>query len=160
MKTIKLETAITAYENEQELPKDYLHALNEARAALKNAYAPYSNFFVGAAAIMDNGALVKGANQENAAYPICLCAERVVLGSAAMLHPNVLIKVLAIAVKNPNKALDTPAAPCGSCRQAICEMEYKQKAPIKILLPGSKGAVLEFPSGASMLPLSFNGDFL
>ena len=160
MKTIKLETAITVYESEQELPATYLHALNEARAALEDAYAPYSNFFVGAAAIMENGALVKGANQENAAYPMCLCAERVALGSASMLHPDVPINILAIAVKNPNKEIDAPAAPCGSCRQAICEMEYRQKSPIKILLPGREGTVLEFPSGISMLPLSFSGDFL
>jgi cytidine deaminase len=160
MKKMKIETAFTVYDNEQELPPAYLHVLNEARAARKDAYAPYSNFFVGAAALLDNGALVKGANQENAAYPICMCAERVALGSASMLHQDVPISVLAIAVHNPNKKLDAPAAPCGSCRQAICEMEYRQQKPIKILLPGKEGTVLEFASGKSLLPLNFNGDFL
>jgi len=160
MKQIKLETPITIYESVEELPTAQRQAMEYAAAALKEAYAPYSNFFVGAAALLENGQIVKGANQENAAYPMCLCAERVALGTVSMQYPGIAVKLLAITIKNPRKSIEQPAAPCGSCRQAICELEQRQGQPISILLRGETGPIWEIPSGASILPLGFNNSFL
>jgi cytidine deaminase len=160
MKKILIETPVTIYENQNELPAAYQQAMQAAVEALEDAYAPYSRFLVGAAAILENQAIIKGANQENAAYPMCLCAERTALGAAAMLHPGVNVRMLAITVKNLQMVIEEPAAPCGACRQVICELEGRQKSPITLLLRGEKGAIWELPSGASILPLGFNGSFL
>lgn len=160
MKKIKLETPVTIYENMDELPIAYRAVFDSAYEALDDAYAPYSKFHVGVGMLLENGTLIKGANQENAAYPICLCAERVALGTASMQHKGVTILAMAIVVRNISKLIDTPAAPCGSCRQAIFEMEQRQKEGIKILLRGEAGPIWEIPSVNHLLPLSFSGDFL
>ena len=160
MKKITLETPLIIYEEQHEMPEEYQHLMSIARKALKDAYAPYSHFYVGAAALLQDGSIITGANQENAAYPMCLCAERVALGTASMQYPNIPIKVMAITVKNPEKEVIQPAAPCGSCRQAICEMENRQQQSIILLLQGEQGPVYEISSGASILPLSFSGEYL
>ncbi|QWX85726.1 cytidine deaminase [Cellulophaga sp. HaHaR_3_176] len=128
--------------------------------ARKNAYAPYSNFQVGAAVLLENGEVVIGSNQENAAYPSGLCAERVAIYHASAKYPNVIIKAVAISATSKNYVVDSPAAPCGNCRQSMIEYEQKQKLPIKILLMGEKGEVLKIDSLLDILPLAFNSSFL
>jgi len=122
--------------------------------------APYSNFHVGAAVLLDNGKMIGGSNQENAAYPLCLCAERVALSAAASQHPNVVIKSMAITVKAPNQVVSQPAMPCGSCRQSLCEQEFKQKKDIKLVIRGEEGDIYIFKSAKDILPFSFDASFL
>lgn len=160
MEKRQLTTTIQVYRTEEDLPPSYQRVLRAAKENLAKAYAPYSRFRVSAVALLEDGTLVEGANQENAAYPMCLCAERVALGNAAMLHPGQRIDLMAITIQNEQKVIDRPAAPCGSCRQAICEMEQRQGHPIKLLLHGETGEVWEVRAGTDLLPLGFSGDFL
>ncbi len=134
--------------------------LKLAKSSLKNAYAPYSNFQVGAAILLENGAMIGGSNQENAAYPMCLCAERVALSAVASQHPKLIIKAMAITVKAPNQIIGQPAMPCGSCRQALCEKEYQQKQPIRLVIRGEEGPIYCFQSAKEILPFSFDASFL
>lgn len=131
-----------------------------AKSSLKNAYAPYSNFHVGAAILLENDLMLSGSNQENAAYPMCLCAERVALSTAASLYPNKLIQTMAITVKAPNQIVRQPAMPCGACRQALCEKEYQQKQAIKLVIRGEEGPIYCFQSAKDILPFSFDASFL
>ena len=94
-----------------------------AKNQLQYSYSPYSNFKVGTGLYLENGQLIGGSNQENASYPLCLCAERVALAAAAATHPNIPILTLAVTVKHPDKVIGKPAMPCGACRQVICEVE-------------------------------------
>lgn len=160
MRYQKLETNIRIYDTVEELSAADQTLLQAAGQAMDLAYAPYSNFRVGAAAQLSNGAIVRGANQENAAYPMCLCAERVALGNASLNYPEQKLEALAIRVRNENKAIPEPAAPCGSCRQAISEMEDRQQQPIRILMQGDGPTVYEIESGQALLPLGFNRHFL
>jgi cytidine deaminase len=160
MRHRKLETNIRIYDSADELSEADQTLLKAAAQAMDLAYAPYSNFKVGAAVRLTDGAIVIGSNQENAAYPMCLCAERVALGNASLNHPNEKLKTLAIRVRNEKKAIPEPAAPCGSCRQAISEMEDRQQQPIRILMQGDDAMVYEVESGQELLPLGFNHHFL
>lgn len=126
----------------------------------KNAYAPYSNFQVGAAVLMGNGKVVLGSNQENASYPSGLCAERVAIFQAGALYPNETITAVAVSATSKNYEVSLPVAPCGNCRQSLSEYEVKQKTPISILMMGEKGEVLKCKAIADLLPLAFNNSFL
>ncbi|MFN3315647.1 MAG: cytidine deaminase, partial [Raineya sp.] len=122
-------------------------------------YSPYSNFLVSACLYLSNGEIVEGVNQENAAYPSGLCAERVAFFSAGVLYPNVTIeKVLIIAKKRDGDYQFTP--PCGACRQVMFEFEEKQNQPIEVILVNSVGEVFKIPSIASLLPFNFSQSFL
>lgn len=134
--------------------------LNAAAQALDKAYAPYSNFYVGAAVLLDNGELLSGANFENAAYPMCLCAERSALATAISTYPQAKILQMAIRVRNPQKPVLQPAAPCGACRQVMVEAEHRQKGDIKVLLQGESGPVYILASAKVLLPFYFDGSFL
>lgn len=134
--------------------------LSLATTSLAHAHAPYSNFRVGAAVLLENGMLLGGSNQENAAYPMCLCAERVALAAAASQQPDATIVKMAITVKAPNQIIDKPAMPCGSCRQAICEIEHKQQSSIELIIRGEKGVIYIFKSAKDILPFSFDATFL
>tara|TARA_R110002167_G_scaffold32727_11_gene105873 strand:+ start:4731 stop:5216 length:486 start_codon:yes stop_codon:yes gene_type:complete len=131
-----------------------------AMEARSNAYAPYSNFYVGAAVLMGNGAIVIGNNQENACYPSGLCAERVAIYQAGALYPNVPVISIAISAASKNYSVGQPAAPCGNCRQAISEYEIKQEGPIAILMMGEFGQVIKCTSVGDILPLAFSKSFL
>lgn len=127
--------------------------LEKAVSAAQLAYAPYSKFQVGAAIALQNGVVVAGSNQENASFPVGICAERVALGNLAMQFPDEIILTIAIYANNkPEKA---PAAPCGMCRQALFEKEQLQKQPIRILLKGNGASIIELKSVADVLPLGF-----
>ncbi len=159
MEERQIKTNYLLYKGWQEMDADDRELIQHARLALEKAYAPYSDFFVGAAARLSNGAIVCGANQENAAYPMCLCAERVALGNATMQYPQAQMQAMAITIKNPKRVLSQPAAPCGSCRQALCETESRQQSPVRLLLMGMEGPVIELESAASILPLGFHGGY-
>lgn len=148
------------FENEDELSQIEQKLLSVAEAARENAYAPYSNFKVGAAALLENGEIVIGNNQENASYPSGLCAERVAVFQAGARFPNVAIKAVAISAASGDHVVDEPAAPCGNCRQAIMEYEQKQQLPITLLLKAEKGPIYKCGSMADILPLAFNSSFL
>ncbi|WP_419212520.1 cytidine deaminase [Maribacter sp. X9] len=156
----KISIDLTVYDSCEELCADYKILIDAAVAARKKAYAPYSNFLVGASVLLENGQIIEGNNQENASYPSGLCAERVAVFYAGAKFPNVKIKAIAVSATSLNNKLDTPAAPCGNCRQAISEYEFKQHAPIKVLLMGETGSVVECSSLADLLPLGFNGSYL
>ncbi len=129
-----------------------------ARNATKLAYAPYSNFLVGAYASLASGDFVKGSNQENASYPVGICAERALLASTAQLFPDVPINTLAISYNNLNGSSSLPLCPCGMCRQAINEFENRYNSPIRIILSGMEGKVIVVSQASQLLPLSFNGE--
>ena len=122
-----------------------------------NAYAPYSNFKVSAALILNNGRILKGTNVENASYPVGICAERTLVSHAVSNYPNNLIETIAIYV---DKDLPAPVPPCGLCRQTLVEVENRQKKTIRILLIAKNGTIIEFEKCSDLLPLAFSGDFL
>ncbi len=133
--------------------------IHKAMKATDNSYAPYSKFSVGAAVLLDNGAICIGANQENAAYPSGLCAERTVIFAANAQHPNNKIIALAIAAKNADGFTKIPVGPCGACRQVILEVETRYKQPIKILLY-SEESIYVVDSVVEILPLQFTSSSL
>jgi len=129
--------------------------LAEARKVTAAAYAPYSRFNVGAVARLANGQTVAGTNQENASYPAGLCAERVLLSSAATLFPDMAIETMAISYHNMNGESDHPISPCGICRQSLAEYQERTKHPIRLLLSGMQGKIYVIENAGMLLPLSF-----
>ncbi len=131
--------------------------LHEARQVTALAYAPYSNFWVGAAARLVSGALVTGTNQENASYPVGSCAERVLLGHAAVRFPNDPIETIAISYHPKGTSSQLPLYPCGMCRQALLEQEIRFHRPMRLILSGMEGPVHVVHSAESLLPFAFTG---
>ena len=138
-----------------ELTTDDRELVEKAIGATANSYSPYSHFSVGACLRLSDGSTVIGANQENAAYPVGLCAERTAIFAAQAQHPELSVLALAIAARNTSGELtDQPVAPCGSCRQVILEVEERYHQPIRILLYGRKGIYI-LQSVKDLLPLCF-----
>lgn len=160
MKKIQLSIPLTVYESVGELPKDVQELMNEAVEIRKSAYAPYSQFYVGAVLLLENGHVIKGNNQENAAYPSGMCAERVGLWQAASRFPNVQIKTIVITASAAKKKVTEPVAPCGACRQSLLEYEIKQKSDMKIYFMGETGTIIKSNSIQDLLPLAFDKSFL
>ena len=129
--------------------------LNEARKVTATAYAPYSSFNVAAVAKLANGAVVTGTNQENASYPVGICAERSLLATAAALHPNIPVDTIAISYDNTRGTSNKPISPCGMCRQSLVEYEERVKQPIRLILSGQKGSVIILEKANALLPFSF-----
>lgn len=151
---------LSVFDAENELSEKEQRLLQHAINARSNAYAPYSNFQVGAAVLLDNSEIVIGNNQENASYPSGLCAERVAVFQAGALFPGVGIEAIAISAASRSYKVKLPAAPCGNCRQAIAEYEHRQKEPISILFQGDEGPIYKCASIEALLPLAFNNSFL
>ncbi len=143
------------YDTADDLNEADAWLVNEAREVTNAAYAPYSNFNVGAVAKLVNGQIVAGTNQENASYPVSICAERVLLSSAASLYPGVAIETMAISYNNINGQSSHPISPCGMCRQSLVEYEERVKQPIRLLLSGLDGKVFVIEKANALLPLSF-----
>jgi len=120
------------------------------------AYAPYSKYKVGAAILLDNDKIVMGSNQENAVFPLGLCAERVAIFSSSSQYPNVPIKAIAIKTVKSLKNGEYPCFPCGSCRQCMIEMEYRYDRDMKIFVMGANGKVYIINSAKLLLPFAFN----
>lgn len=134
--------------------------VDAARAATDNSYAIYSHFNVGAAVRLANGVIVSGSNQENAAYPSGLCAERTTLFWANSQYPTQPVEVLAIAARNEQGELATPIPPCGACRQVILETEKRFSKAMRIILYGAKECYVIEDGVKALLPLSFDAGFL
>ena len=127
---------------------------------VEHAYAPYSHFHVGAVAKLANGEIVAGSNQENASFPVGLCAERVLLASASTLYPNVAIESMAISYLAGSGDSDHPIAPCGICRQSLLEYEMRVGRPIRLVLGGMEGKIYIIPQASTLLPLAFTSEEL
>ncbi len=158
MKKTDINITYTSYELLSELDDKAQALLNEAQIASEKAYAPYSNFKVGAALQLSSGEIISGSNQENASFPVGLCAERAAL--AHLAATNFEKKIDSIAIYVNNSSGQSPAAPCGMCRQALYEQEQKQQSPIKILLKGNADEIIEIASVKDILPLGFSGSDL
>lgn len=156
MKRIIIESEIRAFKFD-ELSEAVRSLVDAARDATSNSYTPYSKFNVGAAVRLEDGTIIKGANQENAAFPVTMCAERAAIFNAQSNNPELAITEIAIAAKNANGFVKEPVTPCGSCRQVLLEMEYRYKRDIKIYLCGASN-VYEVKSVKDILPLSFADD--
>ena len=155
MKESKYEFSYEVYEDISELNEKDAWLLADARNVTKDAYAPYSNFQVGAVAILANGEVVAGTNQENASYPVGICAERVLLGTVATLHPNVPIESIAISYNSDGMKSDHPISPCGMCRQSLMEYETRLHKPIRLILSGQEGKVFVIKTASLLLPFAF-----
>lgn len=146
------------YDNSSELPAADAQLLQKAQEVTAQAYAPYSSFHVGAAAVLANGEVVTGTNQENASFPAGTCAERSLLSTAAALFPGTAIDTMAISYHNHNGASDKPISPCGICRQALAEYEKRTHQGIRLILGGQEGKVFVIPRATMLLPLGFSAD--
>jgi cytidine deaminase len=147
------------YPDSNALPAADRKLLEEARAVTAQAYAPYSQFYVGAVMMLDNGVIVNGTNQENASFPAGICAERVALSAASSLYPGVPIHTIAVSYNNPNGSNDRPISPCGICRQTLSEYEGRQQHPIRVILGAQTGEVYVLETSRHLLPFVFtSGD--
>lgn len=153
MVELKLQVDYRCYASTTELPPEYQELLDCAKKALNISYSPYSSFKVGAAILLEDGTMVPGANQENASYPLCLCAERNALAVANIQYPSQ--KMVAMAVVAAKE--DIFVSPCGACRQVIWENEQRNRAPITMLIQGPEGKVYSFKSIGDLLPFGFSG---
>ena len=160
MKDITITTQFSSFDNVAELPADVQDLMAKAVSVRKNAYAPYSKFRVGAAILLDNGKIVLGSNQENAAYPSGLCAERTAIYYTGANYPDATILKMAISAASDTNPTLSPIPPCGACRQSIAEYEFKQNQPIEIYFMGESGAIFKSDSLKNLLPLTFDKNFL
>ncbi len=160
MQKISITIAADTFTGLHDLPKDDMHLMQEAIAARENAYAPYSRFKVGAAVLLEGGIIVTGNNQENAAYPSGMCAERVAIYKAGAAYPKKKILGLAISASSELKLVQKPVGPCGACRQALFEYEVKQQQSFPVLFMGAEGGVVKAKSVRDLLPFSFDASYL
>jgi len=160
MKKIDIISTAIVYEDISHLTAIDNELMIKAKEALENAYAPYSNFKVGCALLLANGEIVLGNNQESAAYPSGMCAERVAIWKAGSEYPNMKVEKIAITAKSLNTKVEKPVGPCGACRQTLSEYEINQKENIEILFMGEVGEVIKVSSLKSLLPFSFDSSYL
>lgn len=144
----------------EDLPQEDREIVEEAISQLALSYSPYSGFQVGAGVKLSDGSILGGSNQENASYPLCMCAERVALYTYSSVKRDAKIKSIAITAKNKEGLIDRAVFPCGACRQVIFEYERRQKSPIRILIHMRNGETLVTESAASILPFAFDESFL
>jgi cytidine deaminase len=159
MITRELKTLIKEYENIAEMSTQEQDLIHSAKETIKNAYTPYSKFNVGAAILLENGEVICGSNQENAAYPSGLCAERVAMFYANSKYPKVKPTMIAIAAFSNGDYIEMPIPPCGSCRQVLLETETRYHSPFRIILYGKK-KIYVIDNAKSLLPLNFDAGFL
>jgi cytidine deaminase, homotetrameric len=149
-----------SFDSIEDLDNESKYLVHKAKDAAHHAYAPYSKFHVGAALILTDGTLITGSNQENASYPLCMCAERVALYSATSHHPDkVIVKMAVVAHKKNHKEL-IPATSCGACRQVMVEFEQRQEKPIEVIMLGPDNRWIKCSSSAALLPFNFSKDNL
>lgn len=155
MNEIKIDTRFYVFNTVKDLPLQIQNLMQQAVKARLNAYAPYSKFQVGAAILLKSGWVVLGSNQENAAYPSGLCAERTAVFAAGANHPQEEIISICISASSVLKDTVEPIPPCGACRQALLEYENKQGKDISIYFMGKSGEVIKSPSVKNLLPFTF-----
>ena len=153
----KISIAFDEYDSVDQLSEEDAALLIEAQKAIAIAYAPYSKFRVGAAALLQNGKTLLGSNQENASYPVGMCAERVLLSTTSSLFPGIPIKAIAISYRNELGESIKPISPCGICRQTLVEYESMLKYPIRLILAGMEGKIVVLPNAGTLLPFGFSG---
>ena len=144
--------------NEDLLSEEDRELVRKAKLATELAYAPYSGFRVGAAARLKNGAFVSGSNQENASYPVGICAERTLLSTISSIYPNEAVDSIAITYNNVNGDSSEPVAPCGICRQTLLEYELRTHSSIRLLLAGNNGKIIIIPKASNLLPFGFSSE--
>ena len=157
-KKIEFEYDLLADANSLSLEDQAL--LNAAKNATKTAYAPFSNFQVGAAARLSNGDIQIGSNQESTSFPVGICAERTLLNSVGSQYPELSITTMAVSYQPLGKESNAPISPCGMCRQSLLDYENRYGAPIKIILAGMSGEVMVIHSASNLLPFGFDGSIL
>lgn len=150
----RIEVLFTKYSSLEQLSTSDNLLIDKAKKLAKSAYAPYSGFRVASVALMNDGIFVQGTNQENASYPIGLCAERVLLAAASSIAPGQGINTIAITYESDTVNTSSPVAPCGICRQSLLEFESRFNLPMRVLLVGEQ-EVFEFKSASDLLPLGF-----
>jgi cytidine deaminase len=160
MKDIEIKIQAKVYDSIDELSHQDQKIMDIAIKQLDAAYAPYSKFHVGAAALTINGSIYPGCNQENASYPLCMCGERVALYNAGASEPNVPIEAVAITIKNQLKPVNGLISPCGACRQVLSEFEKRHKHPIRVLLKADGPQIYVFNNVDQLLPYGFDGEVL
>ncbi len=160
MNELKIVSKFTVFETSAELSSNDKILFSKAVEARKKAYAPYSKFSVGASLLLENGLILTGSNQENAAYPSGMCAERVAIWNAASQYPNMKIEKIFISAKSTIRKVNQPVSPCGACRQAISEYEVKQATNIQIFFTGETGKIIKSNSINDLLPLAFDNSLL
>ena len=148
--------SVDVYNSSGEIPEQLQGLIKKAIEAGKKGYAPYSGFKVGAAVLLENGEIITGSNQENAAYPSGMCAERVVVFYAKAKYPGVAVKMLAVTAIKNGELVEIPVAPCGACRQVLIEYEEQQGSPLSVLLAG-KNETIKIAASSGLLPLAFSG---
>ncbi|HCM75468.1 MAG TPA: cytidine deaminase [Cytophagales bacterium] len=151
---------ILSHEHLEDLDAESKYLVHKAKDAAQHAHAPYSKFHVGAAILLADDTLITGGNQENAAYPLCMCAERVVLYASSSAHPGKIIKKMAVIAHKKNQKELVAATSCGACRQVMLEYETIQKRPIEIVMLTKESNWVIFPSASFLLPFSFNQENL
>jgi cytidine deaminase len=160
MATENYQFAYQVFTDRQSLSKSDAELLDKALEAAQNAYAPYSQFQVGAAARLANGIIVFGSNQENASYPVGICAERVLLSNAAIQYPGIAIESMAISYHSNKRLSDQPISPCGMCRQALVEYETRVNATMRLILAGETGEIIVTETALHLLPFAFGNQHL
>jgi len=160
MKKIQFAASFEQYDDKDDLGASDKNMMNMAIKARDRSYSPYSQFSVGAAVLLENGEIVTGNNQENAAYPSGMCAERVAIWTASAMYPDVKVLKLALSGKSKLRLVETPVSPCGACRQVLSEYEAKQNSNIEIYFTGETGKVIKTSSVKDLLPFSFDGSLV
>ncbi|MBP6977289.1 MAG: cytidine deaminase [Bacteroidales bacterium] len=160
MKQFEIINRFREFNTLEELGEDDRILLEQAIESGKDAYAPYSQYYVGAAVRLANGSIVKGNNQENVAYPSGLCAERVALFAASALYPGVPVTAIAIAGHAKHFLITDPVTPCGACRQVIAEYEQLYDHPVRLVMKGEKSKIWIAESITHLLPMMFRADEL
>nr|NQU92585.1 cytidine deaminase [Bacteroidota bacterium] len=157
---IKYNFEFEEYESLDQISDADRQLIHKAIDSADKAYAPYSKYFVGVALSLDDGRVVTANNQENAAYPSGLCAERIAVFYANSNFPDTKIETIAITAKAENFDISEPVTPCGACRQVMAEAENRQQESIRVIMMGEKGKIYISESIANLLPLMFHAEGL
>lgn len=160
MRNLDIHSHFEEFQDIDELSKNDRELFKRAVEARDRAYAPYSRFSVGAAVRLENDLIITGNNQENAAYPSGMCAERVAVWSALSQYPGTKIKKIFITARSEKKQVNRPVSPCGSCRQTLAEYEIKQEKPIEVFFTGETGIILKAISVRDLLPFMFDNTLI
>lgn len=155
-----MKSEFTTYTTIEDLDSESKYLVHKAKEATGHSYSPYSKFCVGSAIILEDGTVVSGANQENASYPLCMCAERVALYAVAAQFPGKRIMKMAVVAHKKNHKELTPASSCGACRQVMLEFEQRQHKPIEVIMLGPEEKWIKCSSAQSLLPFGFDGKVL
>ena len=151
---------IETFKNLEELDNESKYLVHKAKEATHHAYAPYSKFHVGAALMLEDGTVITGSNQENASYPLCMCAERVALYAAVSLHEGKRITKMAVVAHKKNHKELSAAASCGACRHVMAEFEERQNKPFEVILHHTDNQWIKCASASLLLPFAFTSENL